>query len=85
MKRYSFIKLILELVIIFLGIFIVALSFAKPDANAYISFMSFCNMSLSIIGIAISFYKKELNDTRLFTFSLFIWGIYFMVENFCVR
>ena len=85
MKKYSFSKLILELVIIFLGIFIVALNFAKPDANAYISFMSFCNMGLSIIGTIISFYKKELNDTRLFAFSLFIWGICFIVENFCTR
>ena len=85
MKRYSFIKLILELVIIFLSIFIVALSFAKPDANAYISFMSFCNMGLSIIGTIISFYKKELNDTRLFTLELFIWGMCFMIESFCAR
>lgn len=83
MKKYNFIKLVIKLVITFLSIFIIALSFAKPDANAYISFMSFCNMSLSIIGTAISFYKKELNDTRVFTFSLFIWGICFMIESFC--
>lgn len=83
MKKYNFIKLVIKLVITFLSIFIIALSLAKPDANAYISFMSFCNMILSIIGTIISFYKKELNDIRLFTFSLFIWGVCFMVENFC--
>lgn len=83
MKKYNFIKLVIKLVITFLSIFIIALNFAKPDANAYISFMSFCNMVLSIIGTIISFYKKELNDTKLFTFSLLIWGICFMVENFC--
>lgn len=83
MRKYNFVESVIKLVIVLLSIFIIALSFAKPDANAYISFMSFCNMGLSIIGTAISFYKKELNDTRLFTFSLFIWGICFMVENFC--
>lgn len=85
MKKYNFIKLVIKLVITFLSIFIIALSFAKPDANAYVSFISFCNMILSIIGTIISFYKKELNDIRLFAFSLFIWGICFIVENFCTR
>lgn len=83
MRKYSFVEFVIKLVIVLLSIFIIALSFAKPDANAYISFMSFCNISLSIIGTAISFYKKELNDTRLFAFSLFIWGICFMIESFC--
>lgn len=85
MRKYNFVKFVIKLVIVLLSIFIIALNFAKPDANAYISFMSFCNIALSIIGIIISFYKKELNDTRLFTFSLFIWGVCFMVENFCTR
>lgn len=82
MKRYSFIKLILELVIIFLGIFIVALNFVKPDANAYMSFILFCGTVLSIAGIAISVYKKEFDDARIFAFAFFAWGIYFIVKAF---
>ena len=82
MKRYSFIKLILELVIILLGIFIVALNIGRPDTNAYMSFISLCNIVLSIMGIIISIYKKEFNDTRMFAFSLFVWGIYFIIKTF---
>ena len=82
MKRYSFIKLILELVIIFLGIFIVALNFVKPDANAYMSFILFCSTVLSIVGIVISVYKKGFDDARIFAFAFFAWGIYFIIETF---